>query len=191
MPRVVLVDVDTAFRCQHVEGCELEVGQRRDVPAVAAIGVDIVADGLRARLGSVEERAHACRDVAAALSSGRERADGGGERRRGRRADRRVLRSQEFLGLHGPRHQLAVEASPVGFEIPPQVGCLEGGAHAREQPGLKSRVGEEPAAGSGEANAALRTDDAESLARDLIVAAHDKDGARAMCFSSHTTLGMP
>jgi len=39
------------------------------------------------------------------------------------------------------------------------------------------RFGEEPAAGSGEADAALRAGDAESLARDLFVAAHDDHGA--------------
>ena len=92
-----------------------------DRPAVAPVGVDVPADAVAPRAGtrpaSARERRRSSPRAAACSSAGTAR----GSAARAGRADRGVLRSQQLLRLGRPRHQLAVEAHPVGLELAPRV----------------------------------------------------------------------
>jgi hypothetical protein len=56
-----------------------------------------------------------------------------GQRRTRRRARWGVLLAQEFLGFCRPRHQFAIQTHPVGFQVIPDVGRVQGGMHANQE----------------------------------------------------------
>ena len=93
------------------------------------------------------------------------------------RSHRRVLLSNKLERLCGPRHQLAVEAHPIGVEPLPESACVERSAHRRQELALQRGIFEESPARARVTDPALVLEDPESLASDVVVPAHDDDGA--------------
>src|SRR5262245_22382870 len=57
-----------------------------------------------------------------------------------RRSDRGVLLTDEFERLCRPRHQLAIEADPIGVEALPELVSIEGAPNRREQLPLERAI---------------------------------------------------
>src|SRR5439155_27333844 len=71
------------------------------------------------------------------------------------------------------------EHDPIGAEPIPRTGAIERAADDREQLALDARIVEEAAPGARVHDPRALTDDAESAAGDIAVAAEHDDGARA------------
>jgi hypothetical protein len=100
----------------------------------------------------------------------------------GGRADGGVLAPKEFLRFGGPRHQLRVEAKPIRFERAPQSDSLDSVANPVEK--LRFEIGgvKETASCARVADADALTNNSETFAGDVFVAAEDYDGTGAHVF---------
>ena len=126
VPHVVLMRVDRSFRGHEVERSEFQIVDRSDGPAILAIRGDELRDGFffgREPLGNHRKQLAV---VSAEPSRGkRELLDRRAERDISGRADCRVLRAKQCLGLGRSGHQLAIEAGPSGVELGPKSGGRE------------------------------------------------------------------
>ena len=174
---------------QQVERRELQVGERLDRPAVVAVGGDVRARPClaRSRIALEQRRRRRRRAPPPAPAPRRPRRSAAG---RGR-ADRRVLLPQQLLRLGRPRHQLAVEADPVGLELVPEAGRVER-RRARGRGAARSSAGvvEEPPAGARVDDADLASSTTPKRVRAASSSRQTTTTAREpMCFSSQTTVG--
>ena len=180
------------FGGEHLERREREAVEPVDRPAVAAVRVDEPLGHRRA----VRRRAAASGARVVDASGRRRRARRARPRkRRGRgRADRRVLRAQQLLGLGRPRQQLAVEHEPVGRELVPQPGRGRRASRTRSSSAASSVASVKNASAGARVDRARRVavGDAEPRGRRPSASRHTTTTAREpMCFSSHTTLATP
>src|SRR5205807_7892285 len=86
--------------------------------------------------------------------------------------------SDELLRFRRPRHQLAVEADPVGFELLPEPCLVQSTTHHVEELPLYPRVVEEAAARPSVADTDAFADDAEASARHVLIPAYDDHRSR-------------
>jgi len=149
MPEVILVGVDGSLARQQVERGQLQVGQRFDRPAVAAVGVDIATRHVGAVAIALQERCH----LRAALCSLGQGVHCLRQHHTGRRADRGILPAQEVLGLGRPGQQFAVQADPVCRQLSPEVGLRQPPLHLCQQHRLQGGIVEEAATGARVADA--------------------------------------
>src|SRR6185312_5253481 len=114
-------------------------------------------------------------EIDAPGAGGLERANGLAEGDARGRSDRGVLLSHEFERLCRPRHQLAIEAHPIGVETFPETTSIERGTHRSQQLSLERRVLEEAAPGTRVADAVFAFEDSKPLPRRRLASAHDDD----------------
>src|SRR4051812_30965858 len=99
-----------------MKGRELNVGERVDRPAILAIGSDIFVRHLATLFVPLEQRL--C--VGQSLTCSGESRNYLLQSCTSCRAGWSILLTQEFLGLSGPRHELTIEAKPIGTELFPK-----------------------------------------------------------------------
>src|SRR5437867_8130921 len=90
-----------------------------------------------------------------------------------------VLVLDQLLRLRRPRHQLAVQHDPISGQSVPRGRAIERTAQDGEQLALDARIVEEAAARARVHYSRALADDAEAPARDIVVTADHRDGARA------------
>src|SRR5687768_14655514 len=175
VPDVVFVRVHRALGGHHVERGNADVSQRLDGPAVVAIRPRKPFGKLQTNLVTFEE----CPDIDTARAGGFERPHGFAQGHASGCSNRRVLLPNKVERLRRPWHQLAVEAHPIGVQSLPEPRCVEGCPHCRQQLTLQRGIFKESTAGARVTDATLVFENTESLAGDVLIPAHDDDGAGA------------
>src|SRR5580704_4196013 len=92
-------------------------------------------------------------------------------------ADRTILCVDQGLCLRRPRHQLGIEAQPIGFEPAPEARHLDRTSNPLHQTELERLVAEEGPSGTRVDYTGLAVLDAEPAPRGLSIAAEHDDGA--------------
>ena len=94
--------------------------------------------------------------------------------------------AEQVLRLGRPRHDLGIEADPVGIQRLPQSAGIECTVDSRQELGGERRL-EERTSGAGVAHADTLAHDAETFPRHVLVAADHDHGARAhvLLFADH------
>jgi hypothetical protein len=184
---MIFVRVHRAFGAHHKERGNADVPQRLDGPAVVARRPRKAFGKVQPNLVPFEQSAN----IHASRPGGLKCADRLAQADASSRSNRRVLLSNELERLGGPRHQLAVEAHPIRVEPLPESACVERSPHGRQQLTLQRGIFRESTAGARVTDATLVFENTESLAGDVMIPAHDDDGAGPMCFCSTMTVETP
>ena len=165
VPDVIFVSVHRALGRHHVERGDADVPQRLDGPAVVAIRPRKPFGKLQTNLGDVRGEPR-CRYPARRRSRAPARFRPG--RTRAAAPTAAYCCANKLLRLRRPRHQLAVEADPVGVQSLPEARCVEGGRAPSPAAPLQRGILEEPTTGARVADATLVFEDAEALAGDVL-----------------------
>src|SRR5262249_51954518 len=151
VPDMILVHVDSAFSRHDVKRSDSNIPKRFDGPAVAPIRPCEPLREVQANLVPLDERT----DIDAPSRTPFDFMNGLAQTDARRRSDRRVLLSNQFERLGRPRHQLAVEAHPIGVETFPETISIERATHRSQQLSLERQVLEEATSGARVADAVL------------------------------------
>src|SRR4051812_6379877 len=154
--------------------CELEVGKGLNRPTISAISVHVEVRCLPA-LPKVGHQGHDLRIIALH----HQRADSGIQRSAGSDSDGSVLPADQLLRLRGPGHQLAIYAHPSGLKFFPIPRRCTRTLDAREKLALQISVGEESAAGSGQASSDSFIADPKTPGGRLFITTNDHDRSRS------------
>jgi hypothetical protein len=167
--------VNRPFARQKVEGGEFEVVEGTNRPAILAIRLNVTINSRQPIIDSLGEL---FKTVDTPLRP-KEDLLLSGKRPYGGISDWRVLLLQKVLCLVRPRHQLAIEAYPIGLELLPQTDLL----HRLAQPGktlsLQRIVCKKPSAGARVDDTSRRLHYTKAFLRDAVFFAQHYYGARA------------
>lgn len=186
VPAVVVIGPGPALGRKQLERRQLDAVQAGGGPDVAAVAVGERLRVADSRHGPGQQFG----DIGPACGDGLEHTDRSGQRGAGGGADRGVLVAEELVGLDRPGQQLGVQQEPVGVELAPQSGVVDGSTQLLQQLlGLGRREERTPSTGVDSPRRAVAG--TEPHRGDLGAAAEQDDGAGAMCFSSQITCSTP